>query len=81
MALTPEQHAQIAVTYDTAANDERLPMQHRRAFAKKANWFRMVARVAAKKKETAAFCGGSNLALPELSQPKKRPFKAFGFGR
>jgi hypothetical protein len=80
MALTPEQHAQIAVTYDAAANDESLPMQQRRAFAKKANWFRMVARVAAKKQEAAAFSGCSNFAPAELSQPRKRPFKAFGFG-
>ena len=37
MALTPEQHSQIAVTYESGANDESLPMQQRRAFAKKAN--------------------------------------------
>ena len=38
MALTPEQHSPIAVTYESAANDESLPMQQRKAFAKKANW-------------------------------------------
>jgi hypothetical protein len=70
MTLTPEQNSQIAVTYETAANDEGLPMQQRRAFAKKANWFRMVARVAAKKQE----------AQSAESPSKKRPFKAFGFG-
>ena len=51
MALTPEQHAQIAVTYDGAASDESLPASVRQAFANKANWFRMVAKVAAKKQE------------------------------
>jgi hypothetical protein len=66
MALTPEQHSQIAVTYESAANDESLPMQQRRAFAKKANWFRMVARVAAKKQEAEAVEGFS----------KKRSWKA-----
>jgi hypothetical protein len=68
MALTPEQHSQIAVTYESAANDESLPMQQRRAFAKKANWFRMVARVAAKKQEAEAVEGSS----------KKRSWKASG---
>ena len=68
MALTPEQHSQIAVTYESGANDESLPMQQRRAFAKKANWFRMVARVAAKKQEAQA----------AASPSKKRLWKAFG---
>ena len=66
MALTPEQHAQIAVTYDGAASDESLPASVRQAFANKANWFRMVAKVAAKKQEAEA----------TESPPKKLPWKA-----
>ena len=57
MALTPEQHAEIAVIYDSAANDETLPAPQRRAFAKKASWFRMVARVA--KRQQASVEGRS----------------------
>lgn len=57
MALTPEQHAEIAVIYDSAANDETLPAPQRRAFAKKASWFRLVARVA--KRQQASVEGRS----------------------
>jgi hypothetical protein len=48
MAFTPEQNLQIAAAYGKAAIDYTVPPQHRKAFARKAEWFRMVARVAAK---------------------------------
>jgi hypothetical protein len=54
MVLTPEQHSQIATAYEKAAADEMVPLQHREAFARKANWFRLLARVAAKKKAAAS---------------------------
>ena len=50
MALTPEQHLQIAAAYEKAATDYAVPPQHRKAFARKAEWFRMLARVGAKQK-------------------------------
>jgi hypothetical protein len=50
MALTPEQHAQIAAVYDKCAADHMVPPQHRSAFARKAEMFRMLARLGAKPK-------------------------------
>lgn len=54
MVLTPEQHSQIATAYEKAAADEMVPPPHREAFARKASWFRLLARVAAKKAATAS---------------------------
>lgn len=54
MALTAEQHSQIATVYEKAAADRMVPPQQRAAFARKANWFRMLAGIAAKKEEAAA---------------------------
>jgi hypothetical protein len=48
MALTPEQNLQIAAAYEKAATDYTVPPQHRKAFARKAEWFRMLARLGAK---------------------------------
>jgi hypothetical protein len=45
MLLRPEQHSHIAAAYDKAAFDTSLPAQTRAAFAKKADWFRLLARV------------------------------------
>jgi hypothetical protein len=54
MVLTPEQHSQIATAYEKASADEMVPRQQREAFARKANWFRMLARIAAKKEVAVA---------------------------
>jgi hypothetical protein len=48
MALTPEQHLEIASAYASAANDPSLPPDRRAAFAKKAESFRLLAKLAAK---------------------------------
>jgi hypothetical protein len=53
MSLRPEQHFHIAAAYDKAAFDISLPAHTRAAFAKKADWFRLRARVG-KKIEQAA---------------------------
>lgn len=53
MVLTPEQHSQIATAYEKAAADEMVPPPHREAFARKADWFRLLARIAAKKAAVA----------------------------
>jgi hypothetical protein len=49
MTLTAEQHSQIATAYEKAAADRMVPPPQRAAFARKASWFRMLARVGAKK--------------------------------
>jgi hypothetical protein len=49
MVLHPEQHLQIAETYEKAAADYMVPPQHRKAFARKAELFRMLARLGAKR--------------------------------
>jgi hypothetical protein len=48
MALTAEQHAQLATAYEKAAADGLAPPRQRAAFARKANWFRILARLAEK---------------------------------
>ena len=46
MSLRPEQHSHIAAAYDKAAFDISLPAHTRAVFARKADWFRLRARVA-----------------------------------
>ena len=48
MALTTEQHLQIAAAYEKAATDYTVPPQHRKAFARKAESFRRLARLGAR---------------------------------
>jgi hypothetical protein len=63
MSLTPEQHSHIAAAYDKAAFDVSLPPQTRAAFAKKADWFRLLARIGEK----------CQRAAPNVSVAKKWP--------
>ena len=49
MLLTPEQSWQIAAVFASSAVDMRVPPPHRAAFARKADWFRMLARIRARK--------------------------------
>jgi hypothetical protein len=49
MPLKAEQHSHIAAAYDKAAFDINLPAHTRAAFARKADWFRLLARVAEKR--------------------------------
>ena len=44
MALTPEQHAEIAAVYDKCAADQTVPRPQRTAFARKAEMFRLGAK-------------------------------------
>ncbi len=48
MALTPEQHAEIASAYESAAADSFISAEQRAAFARKAELFRLLAKLAAK---------------------------------
>jgi hypothetical protein len=55
MVLTPEQQSKIAAVYEKAAADKiGVPRQQRAAFARKAQWFRMLARIGAKKVAASA---------------------------
>ena len=49
MALTPEQHAEIASAYESAAADSFLSAEQRAAFARKAGLFRLLAKLGAKR--------------------------------
>ena len=49
MGLSADQHSRIAQAYEKAAADHMVPAQYRQAFVRKAHWFRMVARITAKK--------------------------------
>lgn len=55
MVLTAEQNLRIALLYEKAAADLLgVPPQQRIAFARKAKWFRMKARIRAKKEAVSA---------------------------
>ena len=69
MSLRPEQHSHIAAAYDKAAFDISLPAQTRAAFAKKADWFRLLARIGEK----------CQRAAPNASVAKKAPADPFWF--
>jgi hypothetical protein len=49
MALTSEQHAEIAASYAEAATDLFISPKQREVFARKAEFFRLMAKLAAKK--------------------------------
>jgi hypothetical protein len=53
MPLNATQHSQIAAAYDKAAFDISLPAHTRAAFARKADWFRLLACVAEKREQGA----------------------------
>jgi hypothetical protein len=66
MILTVEQHLRIASVYDKAAADKMgIPPQQRVAFARKAKWIRMLARIKAKKD-----AGDSNGSLQRMPTPR-----------
>jgi hypothetical protein len=71
MSLTPEQHSLISAAYDKAAFDINLPAQTRAAFAKKADWFRLLARIG-KKMERAA--PNASVANPKALGATADPF-------
>lgn len=54
MSLKAEQHSQIATGYEKAAADPMIPAPQRAAFARKAEWFRLLARIAAKNEARSA---------------------------
>ena len=54
MAPTAEQYSRIATVYDKVAADQEVPAPQRAAFAHKAEWFRMLAQIGAKKESAAS---------------------------
>ena len=71
MSLKAEQHSQIAAAYEQGAADGSLPAQTRAAFARKADWFRLLARVGEKKERAA-------LAKRKAQEPQPNPFWFWG---
>lgn len=53
MALTAEQHSQLAIAYEKAAADRMVSVEQREAFSRKAHWFRIQARITEKNERTA----------------------------
>jgi hypothetical protein len=67
ISLRPGQHFHIAAAYDKAAFDISLPGDTRAAFARKADSFRLLARVAEKRERAA------------MAQKAQEPPNPFGF--
>jgi hypothetical protein len=65
MALTAEQHSEIAASYANAAADLFVPLEQRAVFARKAEFFRLLAKLAAKKDAS----GQAALRLKEEMAP------------
>jgi hypothetical protein len=73
MPLKAEQHCHIAAAYDKAAFDISLPAHTRVAFARKADWFRLLARVAEKRER-------ATLPTDAARNPRKHHWIRFGSG-
>ena len=70
MSLSAEQRSHIAAAYEKAAADPSLPAHTRAAFAKKADWFRLLARVGEKKERAAMMASeGKQTAKESLPNP------------
>ena len=69
MPLKAEQHSHIAAAYDKAAFDISLPAHTRAAFARKADWFRLLASVAEKRERATLSPDAARRAHEALSDP------------
>src|SRR5262245_50386658 len=72
MPLKAEQHCHIAAAYDKAAFDISLPVHTRVVFARKADWFRLLACVAEKRER-------STLPTDAARNPQEAPLDPFWF--
>ena len=70
MGLTAEQYAQLAAAHEKAAGDHLIPLEQKTALARKANWFRILARLAEKNEQAA----GQVTMPPELLKPNRSRF-------
>lgn len=68
MVLTAEEYSERAAFHEKAADDESVSREGRILFARKANWFRILARIAA---ETGGF--GGPLMRPSDETPRAGP--------
>src|SRR4029453_18268875 len=73
MALTPEQHAEIAASYANAATDLFVSPKQREAFARKAEFFRLMAKLAAKKSASAQAAEPPRIEEAARKQPPESP--------
>ena len=73
MSLKAEQHSQIAAAYEKAAADGSLPAETRAAFARKADWFRLLTRVGEKRERLAVI---AREAKRKAHEPPPNPFFA-----
>jgi hypothetical protein len=67
MALTAEEHVQLAAAYEKAAGDCLIPLEQQAAFARKANCVRILARLAEKNEQAAR----QVTMPPELLRPTR----------
>ena len=81
MALTADQHSQIATAYDRAAADEMILAPQRAAFARKAGWFRLLARIGAKNEAAASKKERPHEAPPKAVGPLFETLPMKGAGR
>jgi hypothetical protein len=65
MSISSEQRSHIAAAYERAAADPSLPAHTRAAFAKKADWFRLLACVGEKKERAALIASEAKQAAQE----------------
>jgi len=72
MPLKAEQHCHIAAAYDKAAFDISLPAHTRAAFARKADWFRLLASVAEKRERATR-------STDAAKKPQEAPSDPFWF--
>ena len=73
--LKAEEHHLIAAAHQKTATDRSLPGHTRAAFARKADWFRLLARVGEKKKLVALLANDAN---QKAHEPLPNPFWFWG---
>jgi hypothetical protein len=69
MCLTAKQRFQVAAAFEKAAADTSLPTHTRAAFARKADWFRLLACVGEKKDRAALLASETKQAEMSLLNP------------
>jgi hypothetical protein len=73
MALTSEQHAEIAASYADAATDLFVLPKHREVFARKAEFFRLMAKLAAKKNAASQAAASAKQETASKEPPNAGP--------
>ena len=72
MSQAGEHHSHLAISFDKASNDEAVPLDRRVEFVRRANWLRVLARLAAKEpgryEQTAAALTALAVSVPPDGQ-------------